>query len=164
MAITASGRWYVTFDLMEASLKKTEKRYEVVAADYAAAVIAAADILAKLEAVTDMEVLGYHFYEVYEESTPVTPAAGTQKENQALLTFRDSSSPMRTFSHSIPAPKQGIFVSATGANSDTVDLADADVIAYAAMFAFGGVALLSDGETADQLEKGKRRHVGNPNG
>jgi len=51
-------------------------------------------------------------------------------------------------------------------SSYTVDTADADVIAYVAMFGVGvaAIAMLSDGETADALEKGKRRHVGNPNG
>lgn len=163
MAFVSTG-WRVTFSLMDNGGNITTKTYELTSADATEAATDTATILARLTAVTDCEIVSYHSYEQFEEDTVAYPAAGVQKENQALLTFDIVDNPLKKATHSIPAPKQAIFVGVTGPNANIVDTADADVIAYRQMFQAGGQCFISDGEVAFTLISGKRRHVKNSNG
>lgn len=163
MTIAGTGKWLLSVKLIETSLKTTEKRYELTSADYAAAVIDAASVITKLEAVSDLEVVEYHFYEEHVEDTIVIPTAA-QKENQALLSLRIAGNPLKNVTHAIPGASAGIFIAATGPDSDRVDTADTQLVAYAGMFMSGGECYISDGETADNLNGGHRRHVANSNG
>lgn len=163
MAFVSTG-WRAEFSLMDNGGNITKKTYELTAADAATAETDVATILARLTAVTDCEVVAYHAYEQFEEDNVAYPAAGVQKENQALLTFDIVDNPLKKATHSIPAPKQAIFVGTTGPNANIVDTADADVIAYRQMFQAAGQCFISDGEVAFTLISGKRRHVKNSNG
>lgn len=163
MAFISTG-WRAHFDLMDNGGNRTSKTYELTAADAATAAADVATILANLTAVTDCEIVSYHFYESFEEDTVAYPAAGVQKENQALLIFDIVDNPLKKVTHAIPAPKQSIFIGATGPNANIVDTADADVVAYRQMFQAGNECYISDGEVAFTLVSGKRRHLRNSNG
>lgn len=163
MALTG-GRWFVVYDLIESSGKNTVRRYELNApADYAAAVAAEAAFRTDLLGVTDCAIRSYHVYQEFVEDALAYPS-GVEKENEALLSFEITDNPAKTATLSIPGAKDTIFVAATGPNRDIIDTADAAVVAFVANFqpvAVGGTGLmlLSDGETADNLIGGKRRHV-----
>lgn len=163
MAFISTG-WRGEFSLMDNGGNVTKKTYELTAADAAAAATDMATILAALTNVTDCEIVGYHAYEQFEEDTVAFPAAGVQKEDQALLTFDIVDNPLKKATHSIPGPKPGIFISTSGPNANILDLSDAAVVAYRQMFQTGGQCYISDGEVAFTLLKGKRRHVQNSNG
>jgi hypothetical protein len=164
MALTGE-RWFVVYDLIESSGKGTRRRYEMNApADYAAAVAAEASFRTDLLAVTDCVIRSYHIYQEYVEDALAYPV-GVEKENEALLTFEITDNPAKSATLSIPGASDGIFAATTGPNRDIVDTADADIVAFTQNFqpaAQGGndLMLLSDGEQADNLIGGKRRHVG----
>jgi len=159
MALVA-GRWWVVYDLVESSGKNCTKRFEIGnPADYAAAVAAEAALRPDFVAVTDMAIRSMHLYEEYVEAALAYPAS-TEKENQALLSFEISGMPNKTATMAIPGAKADIFVAATGPNRDIIDTADAAVIAFVANFT-SGVFYVSDGEQAENLIGGVRRHVKN---
>jgi len=159
MAITSVG-WELTVTLVDSSgVNTANKQYDLVAADGTAAAAAAADVLAALAGVSDAAVKGYTIGERFAETGTFTLPTDAEIENQALLVGRLDGNPFKKWSTTIPAPKIGIFVSSTGANRNVVDLTDAAVVAYRALFQSpGNVATVSDGETLDVFESGKRIH------
>lgn len=163
MAFISTG-WRGVFDLMDNGGNRTSKTYDLTAPDAATAATDMATILTRLTAVTDCEIVAYHSYESFEEDTVAYPAAGVQKENQALLVFDIVDNPLKKVTHAIPAPKQAIFVGTTGPNANIVDTADSDVVNYRSLFQTGNECYISDGEVAFTLISGKRRHVKNSNG
>lgn len=159
MAITSVG-FELTVTLVDSSgVNTANKTYELVAADAAAAATASATIMAALAGVTDAAIKGYSIAERFAETGTFTLPADAEIENQAMLVGRVDGNPFKKWTTTIPAPKIGIFVSSTGANRNVVDLLDAAVVAYRDLFqAPGNVATISDGETLDVLESGKRVH------
>jgi len=157
MAFVA-GRWFTVIKFMETSRKVTTRRYEQSApADYAAAQTAALALVTDFAAVTDAEILSYHVYQENDEDTVVVPSAA-EIQNEALLSFSIISSPNKFGTVAIPAAKASIFSGATGPQYDIVDIEDSNVAAFADNWLLDDLYWLSDGETADALEGGKRRH------
>jgi hypothetical protein len=154
------------YDLVESSGKNTVRRYQINApADYDAAVAAEAAFRTDLLACTDLAIRSYHVYQEFSENALAYPS-GVEKENEALLSLEITDNPAKTATLSIPGAKDAIFVATTGPNRDVVDTADSAVVALVANFQPVGVGgtglmLLSDGETADNLIGGKRRHIAN---
>lgn len=162
MALVA-GRWFVVYDLVESSGRSTLKRFELASpADYAAAVINEAAFRLDLSAVTDLVIKGYHIFQEFSENALVLPA-NVEMENQAVLAFQ-LANPNKTGSVAIPGAASDCFVDTSGANRDIVDTGATEVTNFASNFLAAGTALmyLSDGEQAQALIGGKRRHVGNP--
>lgn len=159
MAIESVG-WELSVTLVDSSGVNTSvKQYDLVAADGTEAATAAATIMTALDGVTDAAIKGYTIGERFAETGVFTLPTDAEIENQALLIGRLDGNPFKKVSMTIPAPNIGIFVSSTGANRNVVDLADAAVVAYRTLFqAPGNVATLSDGETLDVLESGRRIH------
>lgn len=156
MALVSTG-WELIVTLADRGLNIVTKTYEMTAATAAAAATDAAAILAALNAVTDANIKGYRLAEVFAEDAFATPNLG-EVENQALLIFRLDSNPFKKASHYIPAPIDGIFVGAQGPTYNVLDNTDAAVLTYVGLFQSGGEALISDGETVDVLEGGRRIH------
>lgn len=157
MALVADG-FEVTVSLMDNGGDITRKTYQLTTTIPADAIIDAGALVADLIAVTDATVLSFTVGQRYVEDAFAFPASGVENQNQALLVFQLADNPTKKATHSIPAPSPGIFVAASGPNAEVVDLADAAVIAYAANFLPGGIATLSDGESADALISGRRIH------
>ena len=159
MAITSVG-WELTVTMVDSSgVNTSAKQYDLVAIDGTAAAAAAAAVLAALAGVSDAAIKGYTIAERFAETGVFTLPVDAEIENQALLVGRLDGNPFKKVTMTIPAPKIGIFVSSTGANRNVVDLLDAEVVAYRALFqAPGNVATISDGETLDVLESGRRVH------
>lgn len=154
------GRWFVVYDLVESSGKSCLKRFEINApADYAAAVAAEAALRPDFAAVTGMAIRSMHLYQEYVEASLAYPS-GVEKENEALLALEISGAPNKTATIAIPGALDTIFVAATGPNRDIVDTADAAVVAFVANFT-SGVFSVSDGEQAENLIGGVRRHLKN---
>lgn len=163
MAYVSAG-WRLSVTLMDNGYDKVTKTYDLTSADATEAAADTATVIAALDPVTGCVIIEYHYYEVFNNNAVVDPAAGVQKEDQALLTFEVVGIPGKHVTHSIPAPVIGIFTAASGKGANIVDLTDNDLISYRALFQAGGVCTISDGETAAVLVSGKRRHVKNSKG
>jgi hypothetical protein len=160
MALTG-GRWWVEYELADQGGNVTRKRYELNSpADYDAAVVSEAAFRLDLIGVTDAVIKTYRVYREFYEAAFALPAAA-QNENQALLVFQLYDNPLKTGVVAIPAAKEALFVGATGAANNILDVSDAAVVQFANNFLQSSVALLllSDGEQAATLVKGHRRHV-----
>lgn len=163
MAITQVG-FRVAVTLMDNGGDKTRRTYESDAALYADAVTAAAALVAALLNMTDAVVIGYQIETVFSNDSVGFPAVGVENQNQALLVYQLDGLPLHNGTQSIPAPKSGIFVASSGPNAEVIDTADAAVVTWRQLFQTGGGFFLSDGETADILLSGHRRHVRSRNG
>lgn len=158
MALSA-GRWFTVIELVETSGKRTTKRFEQSApADAAAALAAATALATDMAAVSDAVVSAYHCYQEYVEDSLSLPASA-ELQNQAILQFSIDGEPTKSGRVVIPAPKDSLFAASSGPNYDIIDTTDSDVIAFAANWLLDDLYYLSDGETADALLGGKRRHV-----
>jgi len=163
MALTSTG-WWLSVALVDNNNDETVKTYQMTAADADTAATDAATVLAALDAVTDSVIRSYYTYERFVEGAFGFPAAGVENQNQALLNFDIVGHPEKSATVSIPAPVIGIFVASSGAGAKIVDTSDAALITFRDLFRTGGELLLSDGEVANSLISGKRRHVASRNG
>lgn len=157
MAFVSGGFWS-SVSLADNGGNVTVKTYELDAADAAEAATNHAAVLTALGNVTDARVIGHFWYEKMVQDTPTLPGAGVQIEDQALLTFEIAGNPLKSATHTIPAPKIGIFNAVSGSGANVVDLANAAVIAYRSLFQSAGECFISDGEKAQVLKAGKRIH------
>lgn len=157
MAFVSGGFWS-SISIADNGGNVTTKTYELDAADAAEATTNHAAVLAALTNVTDGRIIGHFWYEKMVQDTPTLPGAGVQIEDQALLTFEIAGNPLKSATHTIPAPKIGIFSAASGSGANVVDLANTAVIAYRSMFQGAGECFISDGEKAERLKAGKRIH------
>lgn len=158
MALTSVG-FFLSVQLVDGGDNTSVLRYELTAADYATAVTDTAIVLAALQAVTDGVVRKYSINHVYGEAAFSFPAATVQVENKASITVLLEGNDNKKANIKIPAPVIGIFVDTTGGGSNVVDLSDAALLAYFALFQTGNECLLSDGEVADSMVSGKRIHA-----
>lgn len=158
MALTAD-RWFTVIKLVETSGKSTTMRVEQSAPiDDAAARAASLALVTDLAAVTNCAIAAYYTYQEFVEDAFSLPS-GAEIQNQALLQFSIDDEPTKTGTVRIPAPVDGIFAAASGPNYDVVDITDTDLIAFAANWLLDDLYYLSDGETADALLGGHRRHM-----
>lgn len=158
MAIVTDG-FYIEMTVMDNNGDQTTRRFKMQAATQEDAETDGPAIVTAFLALTDAVLVSRSFGEVFVNDALAYPASGVENQNQALLDFIITDQPNKHATNSIPAAKPGIFVALTGPNASVVDLGDAAVVAWAAMFGPAGQLYLSDGETADSLFKGKRRHV-----
>lgn len=161
MAFVSEG-FEVTFTFVDSGGDVSNRTYQHRApVDAAAALADAQALLALIEALTDASVRSYRLSEIFADDAFALPAAGIHVENQAIMSVRLSSSPLKTGVLSIPAPVSGMFMASNGANSNVLDTADADVLSFVNQFVPTGKFTLSDGETmaVGGLLSGRRRHV-----
>ena len=163
MAFVNGGFWS-SVTLADNGGNQTVKTYELDVADMTEAATAHAAILAALGNVTDARILSHFFYERLVQDTPTLPGSGVHIEDLALLNFEIAGNPMKTATHTIPAPKPGIFISVIGSGANTVDVGNSAVIAYRSLFQSAGGCFISDGEKVNVLKSGKRIHRKSRNG
>lgn len=161
MALTAD-RWFTVFELKETSGKSTMLRFEQSApADDAAARASAAALATDLAAITNSKISKYYSYQEFIEDAFSLPAAA-ENQNQALLILSIDGAPTKSAKIRVPAAVDGIYAAATGPNYDVVDVNDAALTAFVANFTTEALFYVSDGEQADDILSGHRRHLGAP--
>lgn len=163
MALASTGFWCVV-EICDNGNNRTEKRYQMVAEDATQAALDMVDILAAINSVTAGVITSEYFYERFVEDALSYPASGVEIQNQALLDFDIVDHPEKTATLTIPAPEASLFVATSGSGANILDTADADVILFRDLFRTGGQLLLSDGEVAESLVKGRRIHRKSNNG
>lgn len=150
MAFVSHG-FFVTFELVDKSEHTTRRTYQVNAATYADAVTAVTTFRGYLEAMTDATITTQSISERYANDAAQLPTATRPITENATLTLRINNNPLKKASTSVPMPKDGIFVAASGEGFDIVDPADAAVIAFWGAFTPNGEMYISDGETVDEI-------------
>lgn len=142
MALVADG-FVMTVTIQDTQGDTVTKRYALRAADAATAETDGVTIRTALAAVTECQIIGYTIGEQYIENAPAFPA-DADNSIKARISWRKTNA--RAASFDIPSPIEGIFVGATGQANNQVDMTDAAVLAYAALFYSTGQAYISDDE------------------
>lgn len=160
MALVSTG-FTLTVQLKDSTDDVSNLKYQLVAADAAAAATAAADIMTRLALMTDSVVSGYSMTESFTENAFAYPA-DAQNEMRAAVVCRLAGFANKTVTVYIPAPKDALFVSPTGPSAKDVDPTQTDLISYIDIWrTTGALAEISDGEfIADtaSIVNGKRTH------
>lgn len=157
MALTFD-RFELTVTLIDSGANQSTKTFALNTSDYDDAILARDEILSALDAASDAKISGYRLSFVGVENAFSLPLGGVEIENQALLVFLLDGFANKAATFIIPAPNDGLFVSSTGKNRNVVDTSDAAIIAIRDLFTSSGVATISDGETVDIVQSGKRIH------
>jgi len=157
MALAPRGNgsgWFLTVSLTDTQGDVSTLRFELTSATEVAALVDVAAIVAAVEGVTRSVVTSTAMSFIQDEGAFAYPA-GADNSVRARMTFQLAGS-IEKATLDVPAPDEGIFVSASGPNNNIVDLADAAVIAYAGIFEAASEAYISDGEISDFLLRGKK--------
>lgn len=166
MAFTSTGFW-LNLEFRDLGKGKTSRRHQMATQiDYVAQLTLAAAVKNAYEAISDAEIVAYSVAERFVEAAIVLPPAGTQIENLAVISGKIFEHPEKSATLTVPAPKDAIFVGASGDNYDIVDLDDAAVATYLDFFRNGTAATpqlyVSDGEELEDSTfgyKGRRGHA-----
>lgn len=131
--------------LVDAYGRPATKRYDVNAADHAAALVVAAAFMADLAGITELRILSYVVGERVTYSDSVD--AGANKDEGATLSVRTADNEKATVK--IPGPINAIF------NADgSVDLTDGAVTAFVANYLSGDIRV-DDGEVVTEIISGR---------
>jgi hypothetical protein len=118
------------------------------------------DLVSKLNAVTDGQVVTVHWSITQIENTSFYGAAGSEIENLASLSLRLETDG-KFANLQIPAPNIGIFQGTFGSDKNKVDKADVALLDFVNLFASGNGFTISDGEfinASEPIFSGKRIH------
>lgn len=165
MALVSAG-FILQVVLIDSGANTAVRRYELVTNDAAQAVTDAAAIMVDLNALTDAVISAYSITNRFVENALVLPAAGVHVENQALVVVNLEGSAIDKGKFSIPAPVAGLFAGVTGPNSNLVDTANAALVEFVSNYGSLGNNLMtiSDGQHADGISRGYRRHIASSKG
>lgn len=131
--------------MVDAYGRNLNKRFDVSAVDYAAALTAAAGFITDLSAVTGARILSYTLATKVVYTDTVT--AGANRDAGATVSVRTADNEKAVVK--IPAPEAGIF------NADgSVDLLDAGFAALMANYLSGAI-LVDDGEVVSEVISGR---------
>jgi len=159
MAFVSAG-YDLAVTVVDRGLNQVTKTYEfnpAVVTDDAEAVTAMGVVVAALDGVTEGKIKGYRLSQSFYDDAFTTPTVG-EVENLAVLLMRIDGNPFKKVTHTIPAPDPSIFQAASGTGWNEVDTADAALVTYRALFQPGGELVISDGESIEALESGRRAH------
>jgi len=165
MALVAQG-FTLTIGLIDSGENKTTRTFEMTATTAAQAQTDAAAIVPLFAALTRCVITGYNVSIRYVEDALALPAAGIQVENTAEVLLNIEGSATKKAPINIPDPVvtggngNGMWLAATGPNSNVVDTGFAALVAFVASFGTLGdnTLLISDGEHANGISRGFRVH------
>jgi len=144
MALQTKG-FSLDLVLVDNGGNRSGMRFDLNSADFTEATADATSIVNAVEGVTDALIRSYRLAEVFEEDTELY--GDGEVENVASISARIDNAEVKFATLRIPAPSDGIFQAAEGPLYNVVDPADAALVAFLALYATGGVAFTSDGET-----------------
>lgn len=156
MAFAPEG-YFVWFEFIDSGYDTFSQTYPLTATTDADAETEALTVVTDWLAMSDAQLLRYHWYQDIVEQT-VAPTAGSQVENQALLSYAVVGEPLRRATVSIPAPKITLFSAPTGPGSNIIDTGDSLITTFNGLFLAGGELTFKDGNIAESLIEGKRIH------
>jgi len=154
----AHQKWYGTVEVLDQGMNLTVLTFELQGASIAAAGTNLATIVTNLIAVTDGWVRSYQLHDKWISDVLFTAdEPHGEVEKKALITVQ-LTTPGKSASVEIPAPKDAIFTASSGSGYNLVDPANADVSTYLNQYNSGSQAKISDGEftITGPFLKGKR--------
>lgn len=156
MALANRGQtgWFLTVTVVDQQADPSTLSYEINAADAAAAVAARDAIVAELQNRTLSVVKTTSLSFIQDETALVIPTNGADNSVKASITWAKVGGGYTD--QVIPAPVADTWVAPSGTNNNIVN--GASFGAWAALFAVGGSAFISDGEslTATPFVAGER--------
>lgn len=157
MALT-DGRWWVELEYADKQGREGigRKRFQIVAVDYAAAVIVRDAIATAWPGISNASILKIYTYQERYENAYTPDSSDGERENKIKWTWQVEN-PLKGPTTTTPAPVEGVLLALSGPNNNILDLTDAAVLAWETLYTDGTV-LLSDGETVTDLTKGIRIH------
>lgn len=159
------GRWFTIINMVDNGGDQTTKRFELNAADSAAATVIQTNLLAAWNNMTDAKVVSYFTYQEEVSDVEALPPSGVERENVALLQFQIRDKPNKAATMAVPAPKPGIFIATSGSGAEQIDTGDPAVMAFRDLFISDPPSVfISDGESAGVLIGGKRIHRASSHG
>jgi hypothetical protein len=163
MALVTNGFW-MTVTLLDAANVPSTLEYQLRAADMAAALTAATEIIGDLVPLTQSKIKAYQVGERYVEDAFTPAAAGANNKIKGLVTGLIDGEPSKSAVFAIPAPVDAIFGTPGTKGYNIIDLANALITDYSNDFRAAGQAYISDGEDLGTLTEGRRvtRASGNP--
>jgi hypothetical protein len=135
-----------TVTLVDSLNTQVKKRYEMETDVLATAQTVMVDVIADLEAVTDLGVVSIAYT---EKDDTLESAAAANSSVDAGATFRLRLTDGGVAVHKIPG-----FPIAKVSSNRNIDVSDADVVAYFNNFFDAGALTLSDGETISAVLSG----------
>ena len=150
--------WYVGFTFMDNQGDKTNRLYETSAVDEAGAEVILNGLYAELGILSQSQIVGTVVKKELVETSPVF-VAGSQNAIRGQLTVQLTGG-TKSAGMDIPAPIDGIFQSPSGPGHNVIDTTNASLLQFTAWFGAtgpGNGALISDGETVDEILAGKRK-------
>lgn len=156
MALTNRGAtgWFLTVSVVDQQADTSTLTYEINAADAAAAIAERDAIVAELSNRTLSAIKTTSLSFIQDEAALVIPTNGADNSIKASITWAKVGGGYAD--QEIPAPADDTWVAPSGVNNNIVN--GAVFGAWAALFAVGGSAFISDGEslTATPFVAGER--------
>jgi hypothetical protein len=160
MALVSAG-FEASVVLVDTGGNKATRTFELTAATNAEALTDMATIVGLYQALTNAVVESYRVAEKFIEDAFNYPIGNVNVEELASVVVGVTDKPDDPHTIKIPAPKDLLFVAATGKSRNTVDVTVAALLAFMATYNPGSNATFSDGDTWDGLiHSGKRIHRG----
>lgn len=145
MAFAHQG-YYGTVNMRDQGMNPTRIRVRLQGLTIGAAGSALADFVAKLGAVTDAWIESYQFEDVWTTDVLFTAAEPHGEASTKAVLSMQLTTPGKSGTFAIPAPKDSIFTALSGAGYNIVDFGVTAVSDLVNTFAAGGDAYISDGE------------------
>lgn len=159
MALVNRGTsgWFLTVTLKDQQADPTTMQFELQATDSITAIASRDAIVTALQARSKSVVVSTSMSFIQDEDNVVIPTNGADNSIKARIGWQKVGGGVA--SQDIPAPEDDTWVAASGKNNNIVD--GSVFGAWAALFASGGSAYISDGEflTATPFLDGQRVSV-----
>jgi len=146
--------WFLTMTVQDRNMDYVTLTYELRATNEIEAEAERTAIFAAFDDVSLAVIVGYGLSQRFVNDSIGIPAAG-EVEVKARLSYQLKDS-FHKGTFDIPAPKETIFLALTGKQNKVVDVANADVIAYADMFRAAGSAYIGNGGSLEYLLEGRK--------
>lgn len=163
MALVPKGNesgYFVSLTIMDNQSDLSTMSFETSATDETEAQAILDLLFAEMPFLTAGQVVGTSIRKDLVENNPVNNA-GSDVSIKAKVTVLLTGGTKKAVL-TIPAPNEGIFAAASGPNNNIVDVEDTNLNDFVAVFgatAPGNGALISDGETIDDIISGRRTSV-----
>lgn len=163
MALTNTG-FTMNVQLVDSGNNKSSLHYTMdtsVVIDHAGALVAAALIIADIQAMSGAFITGYGVDTVFRDSAIILPP-NEEVEDKASISFTMDNG--KTGNLRMPAPVPDVFLGTTTELRNQVNLQETVVTDYLDNFRDVGPLFVSETDKLVQAVRGKRIHVKNSNG
>lgn len=160
----AFDRYVLTVTMSDEGYNSATKAFFLSSATVADSITEAADVLAELVPLTAAKVDHYTLGIHYADGAAAAAVAERHVEDRASIILRlvtDANHKQEFQTIEIPAPAPELFMASTGPGKNIVDVTNADLLAFVALYQAAGPLTIGDGQkvvATDPILSGKRIH------